>query len=401
MNPHLLLRLPEHPDQPVHWLARSDTTLASGHWLSIPEFIESFARTTIDRPGEVSGLSISALDVTVLVPTTRVTLHTLDIKGRLTSAIRQSLPWRLEEELSDDVENLHIAVLHHGNNQLHLAITGKSDMALWQHWLNTAGVLAKRWVPDALMLPATNEQCRQLNIDNLTIYRYGQWQIAACEPGWASLFLDALRKDYPQLEVIEPDQAVSSPLDALAAEACKTKINLLQGPWQPASPWRQRFLPWRSVTVMCGIFLTLLTVNSLLDIRHLEREAAFYQQQARDIYQQLFPGERVVRLKSQMQQKLAALQQPEVSSHTLLTTLARIAPLLNAFPELTALSMDYDGTRHHLRIQAQASNFDLFTRLRERFAAEINGRELTLTIEALEKTGDNVTGQLVISGDLS
>ena len=404
MNPHLLLRLPEHPDQPVHWLTRSPsegTTLASGYWLSVAEFIERFGHTTIARPGGLTDLLISGLDVTVLVPAPRVTLHTLDIQGRPTPAIRQSLPWRLEEELGDDVENLHIAILHHGDNQAHLAITGKSDMALWQHWLNAAGVVSKRWVPDALMLPATNEQCRQLTIDNLTIYRYGQWQIAACEPGWVSLFLDALGKDFPQLEIVESEQTVSSPLEALAAEAGSTKLNLLQGAWQPASPWRQRLLPWRSVAVMGGIFLALLTVNMTLDIRHLERESASYQQQARDIYQQIFPGERVVRLQSQMQQKLAALQQSDVSSHSMLTTLARITPLLNAFPELTALSMNYDNTRHDLRIQARANNFDLFTRLRERFASEIDDGELTLTIEALEQTGDNVTGQLVISGDLS
>ncbi len=148
----------------------------------------------------------------------------------------------------------------------------------------------------------------------------------------------------------------------------------------------------------------MLTVNSVLDTHQLEQTAASYQQQANGIYQQLFPGERVVRLQSQMRQKLAALQQPEESSQSMLTMLARITPVLNTFPELKANSMDYDGARQSLRIQAQASEFELFTRFREPFEKELNrgsDKGLTIAIEAIERTGDKVTGMLVISGGVS
>ncbi|WP_066014430.1 type II secretion system protein GspL [Endozoicomonas atrinae] len=414
MNPHLLLRLPEHPDQPVYWLLFSTETsneeqcIANGSWPTASDFIAEYADTTVTS-GMLSGQPIAAMTATVLVPAARVTLHTLSLQGRLTPAVRQSLPWRLEEELSDDVEDLHFAILHHGDNQAHLAVMQQADMAQWQGWLMDAGVISKRWVPDALMLPVEENQCRLLTIDDLIIARYGQWQIAACESQWLTLFMEGLKKEQPELEFSEAELHSASPLTLLAPQASNTQLNLLQGQWQPASPWHQRLLPWWSSALMASLLFIMLTVNSVLDTHQLEQTAASYQQQANGIYQQLFPGERVVRLQSQMRQKLAALQQPEESSKSMLTMLARITPVLNTFPELKANSMafsvnDRDGARQSLRIQAQASDFELFTRFREQFEKELNrgsDKGLTIAIEALERTGDKVTGMLVISGGVS
>lgn len=158
---------------------------------------------------------------------------------------------------------------------------------------------------------------------------------------------------------------------------------------------------------MACLLLILVTAYSVLETHQLEQTAASYQQQANSIYQQLFPGERVVRLQSQMRQKLAALQQPEETSQSMLAMLARITPVLNTFPELKASSMVFsvntrEGARQSLRIQAQASDFEVFTRFREQFEQDLNrGEGLTIAIEALERTGDKVTGMLVISGGVS
>lgn len=418
MNPHLLLRLPEHHDQPVYWqlcLAIATETLqdnpeqyriAHGFWPTVSDFIAQYADTTVSS-GTFSGQPIATMAVTILVPSSRVTLHTLTIQGRLTPAVRQSLPWRLEEELGDDVEDLHVAVLQHGDSQAHLAVIKQADMTQWQGWLTNAGVITKRWVPDALMLTIEENQCRLLQIDDLTIARYGQWQTAVCESQWLTLFMDGLKKEHPELTFLETEQHFSSPLTLLAPQAGNTPLNLLQGKWQPASPWRQRLLPWWSTALMACLFLILVTAHSVLETHQLDQTAASYQQQANRIYQQLFPGERVVRLQSQMRQKLAALQQPEETSQSMLAMLARITPVLNAFPELQASSMTFsvntrEGARQSLRIQAQAGDFEVFTRFREQFEQDLNrGEGLTIAIEALERTGDEVTGMLVISGGVS
>ena len=399
MNPHLLLRLPETAAQPVYWLLWANRELANGCWPDVQTFISDFADTRAE------GVAFSELAATVLVPAAQVTTHSLSVEGRLTPTVRLSLPWRLEEELSEDVDNLHVAVLHHGNGLVYLAVTDKSAMAQWQDWLSQAHVHSTRWVSDALMLPFKENECRLLRINDLVIARHGQWQSAVCEPDWLLLLKEGLQKEQPELQFIETD--ADSPIAPLAHEASTTQLSLLQGQWQPSSPWRQRILPWLPTAFMASLLFILLTVNSLLEIRQLEQASEHYQQQAKATYLQLFPGERVVRLQTQMQQKLSALKQPDQRKQSMLSILARITPIIKAFPELKAKSMRYsmsnDGLRQTLYIQATASNFELFTQFRERFENDLNrGREsLGIAIEALERTEDKVTGTLVISGGVS
>ena len=401
MNPHLFLRLPETATQPVYWLLWANRELASGSWPDVQTFIGNFADTS------AGNTSLVEMTATVLVPAAKVTTHALSVEGRLTPTVRLSLPWRLEEELSEDVDNLHVAVLHHSEGLAHLAITEKSAMAQWQGWLTQAKVHSTLWVCDALMLPFKDGECSLLTIDDLTIARHGQWQSAVCEPHWFTLFKEGLQKQQPDVVFVQTPTDCTSPIAPLALEASTTQLNLLQGQWQPASPWRRRILSCLPTAVMASLFLGLLTVNSLLDIRQLEQATEHYQQQAKNTYLQLFPGERVVRLQTQMQQKLSALKQPEKSSQSMLDILATITPVMNAFPELKASSMRFsmsnNGLRQVLYIQATANNFELFTRFRERFENDLksNQESLNIAIEALERTEDKVTGTLVISGGVS
>ena len=99
------------------------TIKASGEFVNVSAFENSFA-TQLG-----AGMLISQYPVTVLIPATNVTMHSLALSGKLTASIRQSLPWRLEDELADDVENLHICVLAHEDEEVHLAVTSHRDSA--------------------------------------------------------------------------------------------------------------------------------------------------------------------------------------------------------------------------------------------------------------------------------
>ena len=417
MNPHLLIRLPDHRDHPVHWLLWSLANpeknaaghlIASGVWPSVSSLIENYIETEIETTGHSTAKSesrlLSSFPVTILVPSTQVTLHTLEVRGRLTNTVRKSLPWRLEEELSEDVDNLHFSILHHADNQVQLAVVSQQDMEQWQSWLSQAGIDTRRWVPDALMLPYTENQCHVLPFEHYTIARYGQWQTAACERQWQPILIEGIKQALPDLTVSELNTNEASPLATMALEATHTDISLLQGEWQATSQWKQNIQPWIPATILGVILLVLTTGNSLLTTYQLEKQTTAYQQQSTMIFQQLFPGERVIKLKSQMQQKLTALQQPNQRQPSMLQMLAQVSPVLKSFPELQAISLGFstnNDAQQTIRIKAQASNFEKFSRLRNLFKQAVNNESLTIDIEAIERTGDKVTGTIVISGAMS
>ena len=417
MNPHLLLRLPESEGQPVYWLLWQQdefgngsvagdqfTVLASGTWTSVTDFMAEFKDTLFEANAELVQ-SLASFPATVLVPASCVTLHALAVQGRLTPSVRQSLIWRLEEEVSEDGDNFHLSVLTQQDDQVQVALVRQTMMTQWQVWLQAAGVPYRRWCSDALMLPWQEGDCAMMSLDNLVIARFEQWQTGCCEAQWQPIFEDSLRQLHPEIALSDIDTSgLQSPMQLFVEQVASTRFNLLQGTWQLPSPWKQYLRPLLPAVAVGSILLTLMMVNMLINIHQLDQQAINLQQQAQDTYLKLFPGERIVSLQAQMRQKLAALQPVTTESQTLPQILVRITPVLKAFPALKANALSYDSHQQKLHIQAEATSFEFFSQLRERFQQEMDkvpGTPLTLTINALEQVGKKVNGQLVISGESS
>ena len=390
MNHRLLLWLPEHDSQPVHWqlihepAGHNPQVMHRGHWPSVAAFIASASQSQAD------GRPLSAFTALVLLPPTQVTLHSLDLSGRITPAVQRSLPWRLEDELIDDVDNLHVALLDHQDNQAQLAVTSQLNMRRWQQWLDEAGINAHCWLPSALLLPVQEGQAYRLQLNDQLLVRYGPWQAVAGDISWQETLLTTLHQANPELGLT--DLGTLDQCHEFSSLPASSSANLLQGAWRITSPLRQRWLRWRLSAVLALVFLGLFLANSLSTSWRLEQQTAQQQQAARQIYTDLFPNERVVVLKTQMAQKLAQLQPTQDDSPGLLPLLATLAPVWQTFPQLRADAMSYDGTQ--LNIQARAADFEVFNRLRTRLEQL---EPLSVAIEALERDGNQVTGSLVIA----
>ncbi len=80
--------------------------------------------------------------VIVLVPAEDVLLTSVTIPARSTAKIRTALPFALEENLADDVEDLHFAIGdRQENNRLPVAVVSHEKMSRWQNRLNEAGIV--------------------------------------------------------------------------------------------------------------------------------------------------------------------------------------------------------------------------------------------------------------------
>ena len=390
MNHRLLLWLPEHDSQPVHWqlihqpAGDNPQVIHRGHWPTVTAFIDGARQTAVD------GTPLTTVTALVLLPPTLVTLHALDLPGRITPAVERSLPWRLEDELIDDVDNLHIALLDHQDNRVQLAVTSQLNMRRWQQWLGDAGINANCWLPAALLLPVQDGQAYRLQLNDQLLVRYGPWQVVAGDISWQETLLATLQQANPELALT--DLGTLDQLHDLSSLPSGSPANLLQGAWRITSPLRQRWLRWRMTAVLALVFVGLFLANSLSTTWRLEQQTAQQQQAARQVYTDLFPNERVVVLKTQMAQKLAELQPTQDDGPGLLPLLATLAPVWQTFPQLRADAMSYDGEQ--LNIQARAADFEVFNRLRTQLEQL---EPLSVAIEALERDGNQVTGSLVIA----
>ena len=135
MSEYVVIRLAAE-DQAVRWvLADSNGTRLSG--------VSS---------GELEQAAAAAGDhaVIVLVPAEDVLLTSVNIPVRSAAKIRTALPFALEENLADDVEDLHFAIgERQENNQLPVAVVSRDKMSRWLDRLNEAGI-------EPVMLAAEN-----------------------------------------------------------------------------------------------------------------------------------------------------------------------------------------------------------------------------------------------------
>ena len=401
MSTQLLLRLPDQAHKPVLWVTYQRQTekdkssnaqdpikiISSGVFSSVAAFENGF------RAQLSNGLPIWQFSATVLIPATNVTMHSLALTGKLTPSVRQSLPWRLEDELADDVDNLHVCVLAHENEEVHLAVTSNRDMRKWMKWLEVANIQPRSVMPDALMLPLPEEdQAIAAIIDKTIVAHTAPWKMLACEPDMFAL----QRQMNPDLHWNFASS--NHPLELFVALSDRAKITLLQGQWKPTSNHLGGLKKWRSIAAMGAVAFTLSVTNTWMQVNSLEQKVSELNTQSMDVYKQLFPGEKIIRLASQMQQKLNALKTPTDTSESMLVMFTKLAPMLARYPDLKALSLKYDGVQHTLRIDTQASNFELFTQIREFFDKEGLQQGLSLKVGALERHDKVVQGELIITG---
>ena len=100
--------------------------------------------------------------VKVFVPGCDVLLKRLTVPTKSHRAMLSAVPYMLEDELAQDVDELFFAYANITNdNSEHncfVAITQREQMLLWQSWLDAADINTKSMVPDVLAMPYVDEQ---------------------------------------------------------------------------------------------------------------------------------------------------------------------------------------------------------------------------------------------------
>jgi general secretion pathway protein L len=317
MNPakkdHFLFLGPESPEK-VAWAARSAAgEIVVGHGpLSEAHHLQ----------GE---------KVVVLVPGAEVLLTEAIIPGSR-RIIKKSIPFALEENLADDIENLHFA---HGplskTGGIPVAVVAKARMESWLAMLNEHGVEAKYLVPATMTIPLTPEQWSVVLTENQFMLRKGPWQAYAGDIGSLPLFLkeelagDAEQQPLIQLytdedcaincEEVIPDIRISDrhrkPLleFMVAGYDEKKMINLLQGDYSRHAGWRDLWVKWQ-LPIVALVLLCLMNIGAFsFDYYSLKTRSSELNERIKAIYLQSFPNSRrVVNAKVQMEQKLVELQ---------------------------------------------------------------------------------------------
>ena len=393
MSEQLVIRLGSRAEHSISWLvwaSHSQEVIASGELPGADALVE-LAERLGTRP------------VVALVPASDVVLKQVVLPGKPNRQVLQALPYMLEEEQAEDIEQLFLAlgnvVQHEGQYSQQVAICQRERLAQWLEWLQHAGFSVSRMLPDALLLPEKQlPACIQLQ--QQWLLKQSSWQVSAIEANWwpdylqiAALPMLTSYSPWPE-ELLQSHQLAEPelPLALLASELDKQDFTLLQGEYKPKRQVNRHWQIWRTPALLALGCLALYLLQLGATSYQLSRQAAVLSEQSRRLYLQAFPDERIVNLSRQVQQKLAASGGAQQQSF--LTLLQSLQQQLAKVPDISLDNLRFDSKRAELRFQAKGDGFQSFERLKT--ALEQAG--FSVEQGALSNDGDKVQGSVAMRG---
>jgi general secretion pathway protein L len=366
VNEQLIIRLGSQPQQPISWLvwsAVSRDIIASGQLASADELVALSER-------------LGRRPVVALVPAADVVLSEVLLPAKPNRQILQALPYMLEEEHAEDIEQLYLALgqcQQRGKEYWQqVALCKKVQLEQWVGSLVVAGFQPTQLVPDALLLPEHADGASAIELAGQWLLRQGPWQASSIEPDWWPDFLSLANIDlihsyspWPA-EILQNVQAAEPelPLALLAQQLPQQPFSLLQGQYAPKKEKSKIWAQWQS-SIVAGLGCLVLYLMSL-GWQVWQQEQLLQQQRAElvTLYKSRFPSESTRDISRQLARKL---QGSAVGQDASLFSL--LNELQQELAETTNLRLDnlkYDQKTSELRFQAEADSFQRFDHLKTR-----------------------------------
>jgi general secretion pathway protein L len=402
MRNTLLIRMGRGEDGSCEWLPLDDAGQPVGR----------------PRSGDLAAAAAEAegLRVVVLAPGIDCLLTQATVPGRNRQKLLRAVPYALEDQLIEDVENLHFSLgpaLPEGGYPAVVIATRRIDVIL--EACRNAGLEVYQLIPDLLAVPCAGDAVCVVIEDEMALVRTGAYSGFVVDTDNLELLLARLPQpaDAPSrpLSIQLPAGAVMPDLGELASGAAIARyedsalllfaqgmdaphIDLLQGPYSRNQEWGKLWRPWRATAALLLAGILVGSIATGIDYFRLRGEQQALNERMQTIFLEAFPGtKRVVDPRVQMQQQLEELQRRAGSGARFLNLLARSANILRTAQDIEISGASYRAGR--LDVDLTAANLQVLDQLKQSLAAS----GLTVEIQsAAADAGERVKGRLRIQG---
>jgi len=135
MAEFLVIRIGESADQLAQWIAVDSTGARRS-----PPLTGSLSEAATD---------IGNRQIIVLVPSTEVLTTSVDIPVKGVSRLHAALPYALEDQLAEDIDQLHFAAgTRRSSGRIPVAIVSRKRLAEWIGWLTECGIKPSAMISD-------------------------------------------------------------------------------------------------------------------------------------------------------------------------------------------------------------------------------------------------------------
>ncbi|WP_218354198.1 type II secretion system protein GspL [Alteromonas lipotrueiana] len=364
----LLVRLGTRPEQPVQWLIyapEDDTVIASGE-LPDAEALSSLTTRAGQRP------------VIALAPASEILLTWVQLPPRAGRKVLNAIPFMLEDELASDISQQFFALGPKMGDRQAVAVVAREQLIEWQQWLETAGLYCDTIMPDVLAVPPCENGWSMLSIGNDILLREEQWKGLQGEKSWILPAFSHLARQQTEpvrlvcycepppepLPNVEVEQApLDLPMQVLAAQAIRHKINLLQGEFKVKRQRSGMLQQWQVAAVLAVLALGATLAERGITLYQLNQQNAELAVKVDNTVQAGFPDLGVYRdVRRKINSEMARLQQSGGDA-SMLVMLEQLSPAFDT-TRVRPQTLRFDASRVELRMQAMGDNFEALEQFR-------------------------------------
>lgn len=405
MSEFLTVRLSSEPQSPVQWLVWST---------SQQEVIASGELSSWEQLDELTPYAEKRSCI-ALLPGNECLIKRVEIPKGAARQFDSMLPFLLEDEVAQDIEDLHLTILD--KDATHATVCGVEREWLKQalDTFREANIIFRKVLPDTLALPLEEQGISALQVDQHWLLRQSNYQAVSINEAWLAMFLQsdwvalddeeqpptifsytALPSDDVQQQSGIEWQAKPAELvmSLLSQQAITSGVNLLTGTFKTKSSFSKYWRVWQKVAIAACLLVAVIVTQQVLKVQQYEAQAEAYRTESERIFRSVLPGKQriptVSYLKRQMNDE-AKKYGGSGDGDSLLGWLALLPETLGQVKAIEVNSIRYDGNRSEVRLEAKSSDFQHFetarVKLEEKFTVEQG---------PLNRNGDAVFGSFTL-----
>ncbi len=342
------------------------------------------------------------------VPSDSVRLFTRHIAADEAKHLSKALPYMLEEDVIDDVDDLHFAYQGLGDEQYLIAVVRNEQMQAWQAALPDSW--EGHWLPEALLLPwQLGEICIVMEADS-AILRLGEWTGARIERSLVGPLLASLDTEPAAIVIYGQQQADDTNTvpehlqrlvqwrqgnlgSALLLAQDGPAFDLRQGRFAPQLPLGRWWRLWQRVAVAAGVALVLQLGADVAQYQRLKADNTRIRQAIQDSYRQANPRGAVVDVEKQLDRQIAEFN-PSSNGLAFTPLLAAITASLAEQGSISLSTLNFSASSGEVRLDLMADDFAAVEALRQL----LGRRGLDATLETSSSRDEQVRARLRVAG---
>jgi len=350
----------------------------------------------------ISDETVLPQSVVIGLPSDDVRTAVLEVSADERKHLASSLPYMMEEQVADDVEDLHFVSAPIDEEAYLVAFTRKAQMSNWIEALPGAEEL-KLFSPEALCLPVNGNECCIVVQGQEAVMRWSESQGARVDLTLLSVVLDSL-PDMPGSLVIygtDRDAVMAHLSDEQASRVdwrqggwgallmltqASPPINLRQGAFAPRLPLGKWWNIWKTVAIAAGVAMALQFVADLAQYQTLKNHNLELRSAIQESYRKANPRGAVVDVEKQLNRQLSEFAGG-----------AGVAAFTPRLVDVVTATLAHDGrvtsvnySAGQLRLNLTVDNFAAVERIRQ----QLEQSGLKATLETSNARGDEVRARL-------